>query len=313
MSSDRRVSVVVVSYEVRNLLGRCLATVTAQRDVDVETWVVDNASRDGSAEMVAEEYPSVRLVRNASNVGFATANNQALKQATGDWLLLLNPDTELPPGALAELVQVFGRHPRAGAVGLALRNPDGSPQASCFAFPGLWNQVLESAGLKRITTLLSRGTPSAAPPPANGEGEVDWVSGACLCLSRAAYSVVGGLDERLFMYGEEPDWCWRARCAGFVTVWSEAALVLHHGGASGEGLRGRLFVKNLEARLTFLRHHRGAWRAAVAREVMTLGALGRLLFWQGRAVLEGRQRAAHTRVQIERFQSVLAWRLGRQP
>jgi N-acetylglucosaminyl-diphospho-decaprenol L-rhamnosyltransferase len=308
-----RVSAIIVSFEVRELLRCCLDSLCAQRGVEVETWVVDNASRDGSAEMVSAGYPAVRLLSNASNVGYATANNQALKQATGDWLLLLNPDTELPPGALAELVQVFRRHPQAGAVGLALRNPDGSPQASCLAFPGLWNQMIESAGLQRFAMSLGRGTPSAAPPPANGEGEVDWVAGACLCLSRAAYSAVGGLDERLFMYGEEPDWCWRARCAGFATVWSEAARVLHHGGASGEGLRGKLFVRNLEARLAFLRHHRGAWQAAVAREVMTLGALGRLLLWQGRAALEGGQRDAHTRVQLERFRAVLDWRLGRQP
>jgi N-acetylglucosaminyl-diphospho-decaprenol L-rhamnosyltransferase len=313
MNALPRVSVVIVSFEVRELLRRCLDSVRAQEGVEVETWVVDNASQDGSAEMVAAGHQFAHLVRNASNVGFAMANNQALKQSTGDWLLLLNPDTELPPGALAGLVQAFGRHPRAGAVGFALRNQDGSPQASCFAFPGLWNLVLESAGLKRIAMLLSRGTPSAGSPPANGEGEVDWVSGACLCLSRVAYSAVGGLDERSFMYGEEPDWCWRARRSGFVTVWSDAVRVLHHGGASGEGLRGSLFVKNLDARLTFLRHHRGAWRAAVAREVMTLGALGRLLFWQGRAVLEGGQRDAHTSIQLERFQAVLAWRLGRQP
>jgi N-acetylglucosaminyl-diphospho-decaprenol L-rhamnosyltransferase len=313
MNALPRVSVVIVSFEVRELLRRCLDSVRAQEGVEVETWVVDNASRDGSADLVAGGYAEVRLVRNDSNVGFATANNQALKQTTGDWLLLLNPDTELPPGALAGLVRVFGRHPRAGVVGFALRNPDDSPQASCFAFPGFWNQVLESAGLQRAAMSLGRGTPSAAPPPASGEGEVDWVTGACMCLSRAAYSVVGGLDERLFLYGEEPDWCWRARSSGFATVWSDAVRVLHHGGASGEGLRGSLFVRNLEARLTFLRHHRGAWRAAIAREVMTLGALVRLLFWQGRAVLEGGQRDARTRVQLERFRAVLAWRLGRRP
>jgi hypothetical protein len=142
---------------------------------------------------------------------------------------------------------------------------------------------------------------------------VDWVAGACLCLSRAAYSQVGGLNEDLFMYGEEPDWCWRARCAGFATVWSDAARVLHHSGASGEGLQGSLFVKNLEARLTFLRRHRGAWRAVFAREAMTLGALGRLLLWQGRAALEGGRRNAYTRIQLDRFRAVLAWRLGRQP
>ena len=134
MNALPRVSVIIVSFEVRELLRCCLDSLGAQEGVQVETWVVENASRDGSADMVAGGYPAAHLVRNASNVGFATANNQALRQATGDWLLLLNPDTELPAGALAGLAQVFGRHPRAGAVGLALRNPDGSPQASCFAF-----------------------------------------------------------------------------------------------------------------------------------------------------------------------------------
>lgn len=313
MSSGRCVSVVVVSYEVRDLLRRCLATVTAQQGVEVEAWVVDNASNDGSADMVAAEFPGVRLIRNQENLGFARANNQALALARGDWLLLLNPDTALPAGALGTLVEVFDRHPGAGAVGLALVNPDGSPQPSCHAFPGVVNMTLESLGLRHVALKFGFGTPTEAPAPRGGEGEVDWVSGACLCLSRAACSAVGGLEERLFMYGEEPDWCWRARRAGFATVWSEAARVVHHGGASGEGSRGELFVRNLEARLTFLRHHRGAWRATVAREVMTLGALGRLLLWQGRAALEGGQRDSHTRVQLERFRAVLAWRLGRQP
>jgi hypothetical protein len=295
-----RVSVVIVSFEVRELLGRCLDTVAAQAGVRVETWVVDNASSDGSAEMVGERHPSVRLVRNGSNVGFATANNQALKQATGDWLLLLNPDTELPPGALARLVQVFGRHPGAGAVGLALRNPDGSPQPSCLAFPGLWNQALESAGLNRLATVLGRGTPSAAPPPEGGEGEVDWVSGACFAMTRPAFEAVGGLDESLFMYGEEMDWCWRARRAGYATVWSDAAVVLHHGGASGVGLRGPSFAMNLQSRLVFLRRYRGAGHAFAARCILLGGALLRLAWWSARAALE-RPRRPWTRDQLERF------------
>ena len=268
--------------------------------VEVETWVVDNASSDGSAEMVAERFPEVHLVRNGSNVGFATANNQALRQATGDWLLLLNPDTELPAGALAELVQVFGRHPGAGAVGLALRNADGSPQPSCLAFPGLWNQVLESAGLNRLAMTLGHGTPSAAPLPPGGEGEVDWVSGACFALSRPAFDAVGGLDESLFMYGEEMDWCWRARRAGFPTVWSNVAVVLHHGGASGVGLRGPAFAMNLQSRLAFLQRHRGAGRAFAARCILLGGALLRLAWWSARAALE-RPIRPWTRDQLERF------------
>jgi hypothetical protein len=295
-----RVSVIIVSYEVRDLLRRCLDSVHAQEGVEVEAWVVDNASCDGSADMVAGEFPFAHLIRNDLNLGFATANNLALKQATGEWLLLINPDTELPPGALAELVQVFGRHPRAGAVGLALRNPDGSPQASCLAFPGVWNQMLESAGLNAIAVAIGLGTPSASPLPASGEGEVDWVSGACLALSRCAFRAIGGLDESLFMYGEEMDWCWRARRGGFSTVWSNVAVVLHHGGASGAGLRGPSFAMNLQSRLVFLRRHRGAGRAFAARFILLGGALLRLAWWSARAAVE-RPRRVWTRDQLERF------------
>lgn len=307
-----RVSAIVVSRQVCGRLRRCLSTLLVQRGVEPEIWVVDNASTDGSPEMVAREFPSVHLIRNPENVGFARANNLALARATADYLALLNPDTELPAEALAAAVGVFSRHPRAGVVGLALDNADGSPQPSCHAFPGVLNLTLEATGLHRPLLRLGWGTPTAAPIPPGGEGVVDWVSGACFILSRAAYERVGGLDERLFLYGEEPDYCWRARAAGFTTVHSEVARVLHHGGASGAGLRGPLFVRNLEARLLFLRTHRGAWRAALAREIMTAGSVLRLVFWWLRSRLEGRAEVrAQSRGQVERFAAVLQWRFGR--
>ena len=310
MNALPSVSVIIVSYSVRDLLRRCLESVRTQQGVTVETWVVDNASPDGSADMVASEFPEARLIRNAENVGFARANNQALRQAMGEILLLLNPDTELSPRALAVLPEVFARHPRAGAVGLALRNLDGSPQPSCHAFPGVWNQALESLGLRGPSLALGIGTPMAAPVPRGGEGEVDWVSGACMAISRAARNRVGGLEESLFLYGEEMDWSWRARAVGFTTVYSNAATVMHHVGASGVGLRGPLFVHNLQARLWFLRRHRGAWRAALARELIVLGSWLRLIHWRARARAEGAQPAPHTRDQLERFQAVLDWRRG---
>jgi hypothetical protein len=311
--SPPRVSAVIVSYRVRDLLRRCIETLLAQEEVALDVWVVDNASEDGSAEMVERDFPAVRLVRNDENVGFARANNQALSRATGEVLALANPDTEWPPGALAEAVAVFARHPRAGAVGLALDNPDGTPQPSCFAHAGVFNVTVEALGLHHVARRLGLGSPSAAPPPAGGEGPVDWVSGACLLLRRAAYAEVGGLDERLFMYGEEMDWCWRARARGWSTIYSDRARVVHHGGASGADARGPLYVRNLEARLAFLRNHRGTWRASVAREVMTLGALLRLGLWSVQAAREGRRRSIRTREQLERFRAVVAWRAGRFP
>ncbi|HTK31064.1 MAG TPA: glycosyltransferase family 2 protein [Candidatus Saccharimonadaceae bacterium] len=308
--SEPRVSAIVVSYRVRDLLGRCLETLFAQRGVRLEVHVVDNASDDGSADWVESHFPHAHLIRNPSNVGFARANNQALQVATGEFFALVNPDTELPPNALREAVGVWSRYPGAGAVGLALDSADGSPQPSCHAFPGVWNVAFESLGLHRALLRLGYGSPTAAPLPRSGEGIVDWVSGACMILSRHARDVVGELDERLFMYGEEMDWSWRARARGFSTVYSSAARVVHHGGASGDGQRGTLFVKNLEARLAFLKRHRGAWRAAIVRELSVAGAALRLAAWSVRGWTGGGSDEPRRRDQIERFRAVLAWRRG---
>jgi len=263
--------------------------------------------------MVATEFEDVRLIRNTENVGFARANNQALVHATGDLLLLLNPDTEMPPGGLAALAGVFARHPRAGAVGLALRHADGSPQRACHAFPSLFNMMLEATGLFRIALALGIGTPYEAPVPRGGEGVVDWVGGACMALSREAYAAVGGLDEESFMYGEEMDWSWRARRQGFWTVFSSAAAVLHHGEASGMGRRGELYVHNAISRDRFMRRYHGARSAARARAITALAAFLRLLYWAPRAAWERRHGGmrARTRDQLERFRAITAWRRGR--
>jgi GT2 family glycosyltransferase len=198
-------------------------------------------------------------------------------------------------------------------VGFALRRPDGSPQPACHTFPGVLNMTLEAVGAHWIALRAGIGSPTAAPVPRGGEGEVNWVGGACFAVSRKAFERVGGLDPESFMYGEEMDWSWRARALGFKTVFSNAATVLHHGGASGVDLRGPLFVRHIEARMRFLRRYRGAWRAIVARELATLGSLLRLCYWVPRAALESRGAGASpwTLDQVQRFRAVLAWRLGK--
>lgn len=308
-----RVSVVVVSYQVRDLLRACLASLRAQQGVDLETWVVDNASTDGSADMVAAEFPEARLERSVENLGFARANNLALARVTGDWLALVNPDTELPPDALATTVEVFGRWPDAGCVGLELVNPDGSHQPSCHAFPGVLNVAVEAFGAHRPLLRRGFGTATEAPIPRGGEGPVDWVAGAFMVLARDAYQRVGGLDETSFMYGEEMDWSLRAQRAGFRTVYSTRARVLHHGGASGAGSAGPLYARVLEARVKFLQRTRGAFVAAVARELMTLGSAIRWVYWRLRVAREGASASTRAREQLQRFEAALAWRRGRTP
>ncbi len=308
-----RLAVIVVSYRVRELLRRCLETLQAQGDVVSECWVVDNDSGDGSADMVAAEFPHVQLVRLTENVGFSRANNLAMRSASADVFALVNPDTELPPGVLANALATLSAVPRAAVLGVSLANPDGTPQPSRFAFPGLVNLAVESLGLHRILVRAGFATVSLAPERADHVGPAPWVSGACMMVTRSWFEQSGGLDETLFMYGEDLDWCWRAHAAGLGVLHTTRARVVHHGGASGGHERGALFVRNIEGRLAFVRRHRGAWRAAIARELVALGAVLRLLYWRLRARAEGADLRPHTRDQVERFAAVWAWRWGRKP
>jgi len=306
-----RLAVVVVSYRVRELLRACLESVRRQGEVVSECWVFDNASDDGSADMVATEFPEARLIRSRDNVGFGRANNEVMRASQAPVFALVNPDVELSPGALRTGLEALAEAPRAGVLGVALRNPDGSPQPSRFAFPGVANQALEAFGLQRLAARCGIATPSVGPEPAAHTGPAPWVSGACMLVTRELFESTGGFDEAFFLYGEEMEWCWRAHAAGFAVRHTTRARVLHHGGASGAGETAALFVRNLEGRLEFLRRHRGAWRAAVSRELFALGALLRLGYWRLRALAAGGQASARTRAQIERFGAVVAWRMGR--
>ena len=310
-SADRGLAVVVVSYRVRELLRACLRSVRAQGDVVAECRVLDNASGDGSADMVAAEFPEVRLERSSENLGFARANNRVMRGSRAAVFALVNPDTELPPGALAIALAEMERDPRAGVLGVSLANPDGSPQPSRFGFPSVRNQAIEAFGLQRLAAAMGVATPSAGPERPEHTGPAPWVSGACMLVTRELVERTGGLSEDFFLYGEEMEWCWRAHAAGFRVLHTTKARVLHHGGASGADQLGATFVRNLEGRLEFLRRHRGAWRAAVARELFALGAIMRLGYWRLRALLEGGNPSERTRAQLERFTAVWRWRQGR--
>jgi len=309
-ASRDKLDVVVVSYQVRELLRACLRSVRAQGDVVADCWVFDNASSDGSADMVAAEFPEMRLVRSRENLGFGRANNRVMRESGAGVFALVNPDVELSAGSLRTALGELAREPRAGVLGVSLANPDGSPQPSRFAFPGLGNQALEALGLHRLAARLGVATPSVGPERAHHTGPAPWVSGACMLVTRELFQRSGGFDEDFFLYGEEMEWCWRAHATGFGVRHTTQVRVLHHGGASGADQLGAVFVRNLEGRLEFLRRHRGAWRAAITRELFTLGSLLRFGYWRLRALLAGGHPSERTRAQLERFGAVWAWRTG---
>ena len=213
--------------------------------MDINVTVVDNASGDGSAEMVAEHFPWVRMIRNDRNVGFGAAHNQALRAASGRYLLILNSDATPGSGALQALVDFLDAHPRVAVAGPRLRYPDGRVQPSRRRFPTLATLLLESTQLQRFSpdnAVLRRYY--VADRPDDEPQEVDWLVGACLCVRASAADEVGLFDERFFMYSEELDWCRRFHAAGWRIAYVPQSEVMHMEGASARQdltQRDRLF------------------------------------------------------------------------
>ncbi len=281
--SPLRLGVIVISFNVCGLLARCLASVLAELErtpgVAGQVWVVDNASSDGSAEMVRRQFPRVRLVAQSDNLGFARANNLAMRQMrlpngddAPDAVMLLNPDAELLPGALAALLDCFRQHPRAAVIGAQLQYGDGRFQHSAFRFPSLAQIFLDFFPLNwRLTESRINGRYPRALYWARQPFPVDFVLGAAMFVRAEAIRQVGLFDEGYFMYAEEMDWCWRMRVAGWSVYCAPAARVIHHEGQSARQFRDRLFVALWRSRFRFFElYYPASWRAA-ARGMVRLG------------------------------------------
>lgn len=273
------VSVVIVSYNTRTLTLDCLqALYVSLGDLPADVWVVDNASRDGSVEAIREAYPQVRVVANTDNKGFGAANNQALRAARGEFLLLLNTDAFVAPQTVRVLVDYLRQHPRVALVGPRLVNGDGSVQQSCYRYPSPARAWLENLG---VSSLLARHARwgDYKTWPHDAERTVDWVIGACLLLRREAYEAVGGFDEGFFMYAEETDWQRRFRGQGWEIAFTPGAVVTHLGGASGASESARVNAHFFDSLDLYTRKHHGRGGLISLRAAMTVGCGVRALVW----------------------------------
>jgi GT2 family glycosyltransferase len=246
-----KLSIIVVSWNTRELLRRCLQTVEREVLGQAEVFLVDNASADGSADMVAEEFPWVKLMANSDNLGFAAANNQALRLATGRYLLLLNPDTEVKAGAIKTLMEFLDSHPKCGVVAPQLLNSDGSVQRSCRRFPTFVGMVYELLGLSKLLPASKTfGQYKMLEWNHDDERQVDQPEGACLLIRREVIDEVGELDEGYFMLFEEVDWCYRIKQSAWEIWFTPRAQVVHHYGQS---------IKQVKTKM-ILSSHRGLYR-----------------------------------------------------
>ena len=309
--------IIIVSYNTRELLRGCLHSVDAEQarspELTLSTVVVDNASADGSAAMVARDFPHIPLIASPENLGFARGNNVGFRHlgfgdtpapTLPDAVLLLNPDTELHPRALATLTEFLAQNPDVGGCCPRLNYGDGSFQHSAFRFPGLTQLYLD---LHPIPRLMESGLNGRYPRRRYEAGQpfaIDFALGAALMVRKEAILEAGLLDENYFMYAEEMDWQKRLQQKGWPMVCVPQARVTHFEGQSARQFRRAMTVALWRSRLRYYGKHHPAWKQKLERKLLERALRGRIM--QAHAGLgAGERNAAELQDQISAYQEIL--------
>jgi N-acetylglucosaminyl-diphospho-decaprenol L-rhamnosyltransferase len=290
-------SIIIVSWNVRDLLAACLRSIDANAgELKLETIVVDSASSDDSVAMMKRDFPHVMVLAQPENVGYTRGNNIGLQAAKGRYLLLLNPDTEIIGDALTQMVTYLDAHPEVGIVGPHTLNTDSSYQSTRRRFPTVPLAFFESTWLQPYApkTLLDRFYVNDASEDATLE--VDWVQGSALLARREIYDQIGGLDERYVMFSEELDWCKRAKQRGWRVVYLGSAYITHHGGKSTEQASARKHIYFQESKLRYFRKHHGALIAVVLRVFLLLSYSLQLLLEAAKAFVGSKRPMRQERI-----------------
>lgn len=270
-----KLSIIVVSWNTRDILADCLCSVYEHPPtVPFELIVVDNASSDGSADMVRQQFPQARLIASEENLGFAQGNNLAVPLCQGEHILLLNPDTVVKPHALQTLVDFLDQHPQAGAVGSMLLNPDETLQPSCHPAPKLSRELWR---LFHLDTVYPYGRYHMHRWSTSQPREVDVIQGASLLVRKEILDKIGFLDGDYFMFSEEVDLCFRLQKAGWKLYWEPASQVIHLGGQSTRQVATEMFLQLYLGKLKYFRKHYGARAGAAYKLILGVASVARLL------------------------------------
>lgn len=266
------VSIVVVNWNTKSLLYDCLESVVGQAgDVDYEIIVVDNASSDGSVDMVRSCFPDATVIVEQTNRGYAAAINDGIEAAKGRYVLVLNSDTLICDGAIAKTTQYADKHPEAAVVGCQVREDADTVQMTCFGFPSLLNLFLHVSGLaKCFKNNRFFGREDMRWWRRDTEREVDVVSGMFMLVRRKAIDEVGPMDASYFLYCEETDWCYRFAKAGWKMLFWPGAMIMHldGGGHSSKTQALKLRVQMQKSILLFFRKHRSTAQYLLARLII---------------------------------------------
>lgn len=275
---DEKISVIIVSYNVVNLLEKCLKSLTYETKLLLDIWVVDNNSGDESVDMVKEKFEQVNLIENKENIGFACAVNKVLKLCDGDYIFLINPDAIIKKNSIEKLVDFLRSNPEAGAVAPKILYPDNSLQLSCRIFPNITTQFLESSYLFKLFP-KSRffGQYFMSWWSHNSLKEIDWASGSALMIKIETLYEVGFLDEEMFMYNEDTDWCYRCWKKGWKIYYLPEANIIHYDAQSAKISEANRLIQVLESRYHFFRKHGYKNRMYIIKVIVLSGLLGRII------------------------------------
>ena len=307
------VSILIVNWNSKDLLRQCLVSIRHTcGDLQPQIVVVDSGSFDGCAEMLASDFVEVEFVQSDNNIGFGRSNNLGFTKVTGEALLLLNPDTEVRPGAVQTLLAELARRPDAGIVSPRLLNADLTLQTSVHALPRPVRQALDSEILRRLLSPFALWAPPADFAPSEPVA-VEAVAGTCMLTWTKTFRDLGGFSPKYFMYAEDMDLCFKTRRARLRIYHVPTAEVVHHGGASSSS-QGSTFsaVMIREALNTYMVANHGQHSAWAYRLATGISTVVRLLILAPGLIAGDAQRRAVRKAAITRWWSVLSWSCGGQ-
>lgn len=293
-----KLAIIIVSWNTQDLTRKCITSILrAEHNFELEVLVVDNASSDGTQAMVAAEFPQVKLIANTENMGFGRGCNEGLKNTQAENIFFLNPDAEVEPKALQYMVDYLDSHPKVGALGCALRYPDGTTQRAYYNFYSFFGSLLDNQLIKKRLKAATEETTRS----------VDWVIGAVFMVRRSVLDQVGTFDEDFFLYGEEMELQFRIRKAGWEIVYIPEVGAIHHAGKSAGQARLNSTIHNYRGRYLFIRKHYpfySVW-AYLAKAIFAL--MFWTVYWAIQALLKKTENARASR---NLYWDVLRWHLN---
>jgi GT2 family glycosyltransferase len=274
--AEIQVVFVIVNYNTRDLLQACLSSIIETTTLDYRIVVVDNNSQDGSSEMVQSQFPTVNLIQNPTNVGFPQAVNQGLRAETAPFYFVLNSDIQLLEGTTTTLYHYLLQNPQTGIAAPAQMLPNDELLLSVHAFPNLRREWARNLLFTDVWSYRLRGQKNARK--ITEPISVDWVMGAALFVRRELIASTGYMDEAIFMYGEELDWCYRAHQTGWLVDFVPSALLIHHKSASADkAFNVYRYQYVVKSNYYFFAQHFGLWQLPLFVLAQVIGSLLRTL------------------------------------